>query len=459
MTATPVAGSFRDPSGFVYRRDGVLYRQINRSYRPDYEKLLSSGLYDALVKSGLLVAHREAPLEVAANAEAFRVIIPELVPFISYPWEWSFSQLRDAALATLESQRVALDHGMILKDAAAFNVQFRGSKPVLIDTLSFEELKEGEPWVGYGQFCRHFLAPLALMAHVDVRLQQLLRVYIDGIPLDLARSLLPSRKWWDPSLLMHINVHGAMSSRVAGSGIEVKKHRRKMSLNALYALTDSLAKAVRSLRWTPAGEWSDYYEDPEMTSDEATGEKAGIVESLIGSDAGVVWDIGSNTGLYSNVAEKSADLVISIDGDPGAVERNYLALRSRGGEKIIPLLVDFSNPTPALGWSSSERESLLGRGPADTTLALAVVHHFAISNNVPLERLSDFFSAATRRTLIIEFVPKSDEKVRILLRNRRDIFDTYDEEHFRTAFERHFRIAQRAPLPGTDRVLFRMERS
>lgn len=458
MTSAPVAGSFRDPSGFVFRRDGVLYRQINRRYQAHFDKLISGGLYDELVKQGMLVAHREVSLDLAAGGDAYRVIAPEPVRFISYPWEWSFSQLQDAALLTIETQKIALHHGMTLKDASAFNVQFRGAKPVLIDTLSFEELQEGEPWVGYGQFCRHFLAPLALMANADIRLQQLLRVYIDGIPLDLAKSLLPSKKWWSPSLLMHITMHAAVTTRVAGSDIEVKRHKRQMSRNALFALTESLAGAVRSLKWQPAGEWSNYYEDPAMTSDDATRQKAAIVESLVGSNAGVTWDIGANTGLYSRVAAKGSDLVVSIDGDPGAVERNYLTLRSSGDTKLVPLLVDFSNPTPSLGWSSSERESLLERGPADTTLALAVIHHLAISNNVPLERLADFFAAATRKALIIEFVPKTDEKVRILLRNRQDIFDTYDEDHFRLAFERHFSVTERVPLPGSDRVLFRMEK-
>jgi hypothetical protein len=297
------------------------------------------------------------------------------------------------------------------------------------------------------------------MANADVRLQQLLRVHMDGIPLDLAKRLLPARTRWAPSLFIHINVHATLSSRLAGSEVEVGKQKRKMSLRALYALTESLESAVRALRWKPAGEWSDYYDDPAMTVAEATDEKAGIVESLVGADAGVVWDIGANTGFFSGVVAKVSDLVVSMDGDPGAVERNYLSLRDRRDAKVVPLLIDFTNPSPALGWSSIERGSLLERGPADTTLALAVVHHLAITNNVPLWGVADFLAAATRRALIVEFVPKSDEKVRRLLRNRSDIFDTYDEEHFRTAFERHFRIARRVSLPGTDRVLFRMERS
>ncbi len=195
----PVAASFRDPSGFLFSRNGALYRQINRVYADDYDHLISSGLYDQLVKSGLLIPHREVSEKPVYPELAVKVIQPELVPFISYPYEWSFSQLKDAALATLAIQKRSIKAGMSLKDASAYNIQFINGKPTLIDTLSFEIYKEGKPWDAYRQFCQHFLAPLALMARVDVRLGQLLRVFIDGIPLDLASRLLPAStraKFW-----------------------------------------------------------------------------------------------------------------------------------------------------------------------------------------------------------------------------------------------------------------------
>jgi hypothetical protein len=201
--------SFRDPSGFLFSQGGILYRQINRSYADDYSRLMESGLYERLVKAGLLIPHVEldraersderseersrSAVEHSLNAEAFKIIQPERVPFISYPYEWSFSQLKDAALTTLSIHKRALKYNMALKDASAYNIQFVRGKPTLIDTLSFEKYKEGQPWVAYRQFCQQFLAPLALMAYRDVRLSQLLRVHIDGIPLDLASRLLPAR--------------------------------------------------------------------------------------------------------------------------------------------------------------------------------------------------------------------------------------------------------------------------
>lgn len=197
-------GSFRDPSGFIFFENGSLYRQVNIVYRENYDQLINSGLYETLVRLGLMVSHEEVDLHYARTNSAYRILKPALIPFISYPYEWCFSQLKDAALTTLEIQKKALDFGMSLKDASAYNIQFLDGKPVFIDTLSFEKYEEGQPWVAYRQFCQHFLAPLALMCFSDVRLNQLLRIYPDGIPLDLASCLLPLRTFLKFSLLSHI---------------------------------------------------------------------------------------------------------------------------------------------------------------------------------------------------------------------------------------------------------------
>src|SRR5215216_6396727 len=226
-----LAASFRDPSGFLFARDGVLYRQVNRKYEQEYTRLMESGLYDKLVKAGLLVSHVEVDHAPAEAALAYKIIQPERVPFISYPYEWSFGQLKDAALATLSIQRRALKVGMSLKDASAYNIQFVRGKATLIDTLSFEIYKEGQPWVAYRQFCQHFLAPLALMATRDIRLNQLLRVYIDGIPLDLASELLPGKTRLNFGLLTHVHLHASAQKRY--SGADVKSQGGSMSKQAM----------------------------------------------------------------------------------------------------------------------------------------------------------------------------------------------------------------------------------
>ncbi|HEX2609694.1 MAG TPA: hypothetical protein VHK68_01700, partial [Gemmatimonadales bacterium] len=195
MSWQVVEGSFRDPSGFVYTRDGTLYRQVNRSFAQEFDAFIASGLYEELARDGLLVAHRQVGLESAANDDAHAVLQPDRIEFISYPYEWSFGQLKDAALLTLTIQERAVGRGFTLRDSSSYNVQFRGGHPVFIDTLSFAPLEEGKPWTAYKQFCEHFLLPLTLMSTRDIRCEALLRSYIDGIPLDFGSRLLPRRTW------------------------------------------------------------------------------------------------------------------------------------------------------------------------------------------------------------------------------------------------------------------------
>jgi len=249
-----VAGSFRDPSGFIYRADGEILRQVNRRYQAEFDLLTGSGLYDSLAASGMLVSHQEADGAGSPDPEnAYKTIRPERIPFISFPYEWSFSQLRDAALTTLSIQKEALTFGMTLKDCSAYNIQFLRGRPVFIDTLSFERYEEGMPWKPYRQFCQHFLVPLALMSLVDVQLGRILRVYIDGIPLNIASAMLPARTRFSPGFAMHIHMHARTQNRYADTAIEQKKFERKMSRVALLGLLDSLEGMVRKLRWTPAG--------------------------------------------------------------------------------------------------------------------------------------------------------------------------------------------------------------
>src|SRR5215216_7686976 len=287
-----LAASFRDPSGFLFARDGVLYRQVNRKYEQEYTRLMESGLYDKLVKAGLLIPHVEVDPTLAETDASYKIIQPERVPFISYPYEWSFGQLKDAALATLSIQRRALKVGMSLKDASAYNIQFVRGKPTLIDTLSFEIYKEGQPWVAYRQFCQHFLAPLALMALKDVRLNQLLRVYIDGVPLDLASELLPSKTRFNFGLLTNIHLHAGAQKKY--SGAEVKSRAGTMSKQAMTGLIDGLDSAVRKLDWKPGGtEWGNYY-DITNYSDAAFEHKKQLVgEWAAKRKPALVWDLGA----------------------------------------------------------------------------------------------------------------------------------------------------------------------
>jgi hypothetical protein len=457
-TSDSLGASFRDPSGFLFSRGGILYRQVNRAFADDYFCLMDSGLYKKLVKAGLLVAHAEVDILPADPSLAFKIIQPERVPFISYPYEWSFSQWKDAALATLSIQKRALKAGMTLKDSSAYNIQFVHGKPSLIDTLSFEIYQEGRPWDAYRQFCQHFLAPLALMAHVDVRLGQLLRIYIDGIPLDLASRLLPFRTRVDFGLLTHLHLHASAQTRYADADVKSATPKGGMSKNAFIGLVGSLEGAVKKLNWKPAGtEWGNYY-DMTNYSQAAFAHKKEIISGWLKKIAPAsVWDLGANNGEFSRLASAAGIPTVAWDIDPSAVEQNYLRVKSEQEQNLLPLALDLTNPSPALGWANEERASFGQRGPADVVFALALIHHLAISNNVPLPRLADFF-AGTCRWLIIEWVPKADSQVQKLLRSRKDIFDGYTREGFESAFGVRFYVRSAADVRESSRVLYLLEK-
>jgi len=450
----PIEASFRDPSGQLFTLDGILYRQVNRVYQDHYTHLIDSGLYKDLVDRGMLIPHEEVNIPPVNTAVAWKVIHPERVEFISYPYEWSFTQLKDAALLTLEIQKLALDHGMTLKDSSAYNIQFHCGKPVLIDTLSFEVYSEGQPWVAYRQFCQHFLAPLSLMAYRDVRLGQLLRIYIDGVPLDLASQLLPRKTRLSWPLQVHIHMHAASQKRFASSALPTE---RKMGKTALLGWIDSLESAVRGLRWSPAGTaWGDYYAETNYTTAGLEHKKALLQEFLGQIQPRRVWDLGANTGLFSRIASAVGANTIAFDIDPGAVELNYLEVRKARETRLLPLLLDLTNPSPGIGWGNHERLSLIERAPADTIIALALVHHLAIANNVPLERLATFFHGLGR-WLVVEFIPKSDSQVQRLLASRQDIFTEYTQEHFEGVFAARYTVHRKEGIRDSQRTLYLME--
>jgi hypothetical protein len=455
MTAVD-PGSFRDPNGTVFERDGQIYRQINRSFKSEWDTFNSSGLADRLIRKGLLIPHEEVAPSLAVDDRAYLVIRPQRVDFISYPYEWSFSALKDAALATLAVQEQALDAGMTLRDASAYNVQFVDGKPVLIDSLSFEPW-EPTPWVAYRQFCQHFLAPLALMAYRDVRFGLALREFIDGIPLDYAAAILPGRTRLRLGLAMHVRAHARAERRVRGDQA-TQAARAKVSETGQRALVDSLRRTIEGLRWKPpATAWAGYTTRTSYSA-EAAESKARIVRQMLAATSGDrVWDMGAGTGDFSRMAVEAGKRVVAFDADPVEIERLYLASRSGEAGGVLPVLMNFTNPSPGLGWAHRERRSLADRGPAPVVLALAVIHHLAIGNNVPLPEIAAFF-ARLGDELVVEFVPKEDPQTASMLAARRDVFPDYTADGFKEAFAGHFTIATESAVADSSRSILLMRR-
>jgi hypothetical protein len=466
--AATVAGvidpaSFRDPSGYVFRRDGILYRAIQPEAAADWAELANRGLAAALTRDRLLIDHGDASTDLAPTPGAAHVIQPREIAVISYPYEWAFSELKEAALLTLEVQRRALAAGMWLRDASAYNVQFDGGRPILIDSLSFEVADVTAPWPAYRQFCKHFLAPLALMAHRDPRCGLMLRDFIDGIPLDLAAGLLPGRTRLS-GLLAHLHLHAGADRRVQQAEIQgaadpaaTPAKTRAMTATRHEALLDSLRRTVEGLKLELGSHWLSYTRQTSYT-DAGAASKQAIVERMLAAAGGsLVWDLGANVGTYSSLAAGPGRQVVAFDQDPAVVELLWRNLSAEARASVLPLVMDLSNPSPGLGWAHEERRSLLQRGPADVVMALALVHHLAIGNNVPLPKVAALLAAAGRQA-IVEFVPREDAMVRQLLAGRRDIFGSYTLEAFRAALGEWFTVREEAPVADSLRTIFLLER-
>ena len=459
-----LTSSFRDPSGFVFSYNEKIYRQINKCFANEFDSFISSGLYSALIEKGLLISHEDVETpDIPRTENCHRIILPEQIPYISYPYEWSFSQLKDAAILTLKVQAQSLKSGFSLKDASSYNVQFIGSELKFIDTLSFEPYKEGEPWVAYRQFCQHFLAPLALMAYVDIDLAKLLSNYIDGIPLSLASKVLPNRTRLNYGLQIHLHLHAkiqkAYSDSADSSESTVEKmNKAKLTLKGQRAIIESLASVINRLEWKlPRTEWGDYYANTNYDNQSflKKRELVNLLIQAIPDKLNIVQDLGANTGEFSRIASNYSDTVISQDIDPVAVERNYLQSKSEPTNNILPLIQNLINPSPAIGWANNERDSFVQRARCDCLLALALIHHLTISNNTPLSHVAELFYQITN-WLVIEFVPKSDSQVGRLLATREDIFEDYTEAGFEAAFSTFFTLKRKEILSRSDRVLYLM---
>ncbi len=456
-------GSFRDPSGYVFIDEDCVWRSVNPAAEALSRAILASGAIDHLMDRGGLIPTEIRPL-VEAEKERFRGArgeVPNLVmkhpriPFISYPYEWTFSQLKDAALAHLDLQLFALERGVVLSDATPFNMQFLSDRIVHIDVLSLQPYVEGQPWAGYNQFCRLFLLPLLMEAWLGVAFQPLLRGRIDGIDLAEAARILPWwRLWLDLNGLMHVALHArTMGRRFRSAGHSTSppptlpKHRYQAILTGL---RDWIAKLTSGRPRSHL--WGDYAAR-NTYSDAMREAKKAFVGTFVGRlRAPIVWDIGGNSGDYSVVAlEAGAKRAILFDSDLDALELAYARRREQKLD-LLPIVMDTADPSPSMGWNQVERRGLNQRKSADMVLGLAVIHHMAIGRNVPLQAIVDWFVEAAPSG-IIEFVPKTDPMVREMLALRKDVFHDYDEQAVRAYLGRNARITGEHRFPENDRLL------
>jgi hypothetical protein len=447
--------SFRDPSGFIFLHEGEIYRCINQSFKEDFDQFISSGCYNAFVQKGWLIQHEEMNENNFSFPHQYRIIKPTQLPFISYPYEWSFDMLKDAALLTLTLTKESLQYGLVLKDASPYNIQLLNGKLVFIDSLSFEKYNADEPWIAYRQFCESFLSPLLLMHYIQQPLQPILLAWPDGIPLAITKSLLPKKSRFSLHTWLHIHLH----SKVA-SGKSKKTNQPPFSQKKLKNLLSSLETLVKSLQLkNKPSTWSHYYEEASMREDYLR-EKKQVIEKWVNelSPISTAVDIGANDGEFSKLLAAKNISVIATDFDAYCINNLYTSISQSGEKNLMPLVLDAANPSSAIGVNNKERSSFIERTNTDLVLALAIIHHLAIGKNIPFTSTAEMFQQLGNY-LIIEFVPKQDEKIQLMLEQKKDIYTDYTEESFVQSFETFFSILKREPVSNSGRVLFLMQRN
>jgi hypothetical protein len=425
----------------------------------DWRALAGTEFFPRLMEAGKVVRTEEAEtngqLTGVLRGEAAGMLRHERIPFVSYPYEWPFSMLKDAALLQLELVAAALEEGMILKDSSPYNVQFRGARPVFVDVGSFEALREGEPWIGYRQFCMLFLYPLMLCANEGIDYHPLLRGSIDGIAPTQAAAMLGGLRG---GVLKHVKLHAKLERRFDDSSQkQVRKDLKDAGFSSelIKANVKGLTKLVGGLRWEPKGsEWSEYGEICTYTDDESREKAQFVREAAAARRRSLAWDVGANDGRYSRIAAEHADTTVAADIDHLTVDRLYRTLREEGREDILPLVVNLADPSPGLGWRGRERKRLEERGRPELVLALALVHHLAITANVPLAEVVDWL-ASLGASAVVEFPTREDPMVQRLLAGKREgTHDDYSLETFERLLGEAFEIERRSELQGGVRVIF-----
>ena len=436
-----VPESFRDPDSRVFIRDGVVYRALSQTGLQDWEALAAT----PLASDARLVATERIELDdlpELTGEPAAAALRHERIPFVSHPYEWPFSMLKDAALLQLALGREALKHDLTLKDASPYNVQWRGARPVFIDVGSFERLRPGEAWAGYRQFCMLYLYPLMLQAYRGVPYHAGLRGSIDGITPAEARGLLPKRR---RGVLTHVVLHARLEARY-GDAREIKRDLQKAGFHKelLDANLRKLEKLVRRLEFKPGRTaWTEYGATNTYTDEEARQKAEFVRAAAARRPGGLTWDLGCNDGTYSRVAAEHADHVVAVDADHATVDGLYRAL---DGDTILPLVMSVTDPSPDLGWRGSERASLERRGTPDLVLALALVHHVVITGNVPVTHFLDWLRELDS-AVVIEFPDRDDPMVQRLLSGKAP---TANPDYDRDAFERA--LGERFDVDRTERL-------
>jgi hypothetical protein len=459
--ATADPGSFRDPANRVLVHDDVVYRALDQRATDELAAVRAMPWYRKAEAAGRIIESRDidGAEGVGIDGEWASVLAHPRLDVWTYPYEWTFSMLQDAAVLQLELLADALAADATCKDATSFNVQFVGHKPMFIDVGSFERLVEGDPWYGYLQFCQLYLYPLLVQAYADVDFQPLLIADIDGITPDLANKILGVTRIWRKGVPIHVALHARTQRRFADSDADMKEDLKKagFSKKIIEANVKGLLKVVSGLEWKQSeSEWSSYENRPHYSSDDLQAKERFVLETAEQKTRSIAWDVGCNDGRFSRLVAAHCDHVVAMDSDKLVVDLLYRSLRQKGPDNIVPIVLDLSKPSPGLGWRGAERRPFLERNTPDLVLFLAVIHHVAITANVPLPEIIAFLRSLDA-TIVLEFPTEDDSMVRRLVKNKQaGVHDDYRLDRFEAALSPAFTVARREALSNGTRVMFEL---
>ena len=457
------AGSYRDRDGRIFLDEsGAIYRTLSSTALAEWRALEQTGFFKSAVQAKRLIATQECDPDNELRESIGNwagCLQHEVVPFVTYPFEWSFGMLRDAALLHLELLSDALNEDFTFKDGTAYNVQWFGTTPIFIDIVSLERWKQGSPWAGYRQFCQTFLYPLFLQAYKNRPFHPWLRGRLDGITPEECRSLMSFRDLFRRGVASHVMLHAWLQSRRSVDEVDTSKALQSAGFHKdlIRANVQGLRKVIRRLKWTPQqSKWSDYAEDNSYSEVDRQSKAEFVKVASRTQWHKLVWDLGCNTGTYSRIASENSDLVIAMDADHLAIERLYQSLKLRppaSGGSILPLVSNVVDPACGLGWRGLERKRLEDRGRPSLILFLALIHHLVIGHGVPLHELLEWL-AELGGSLIIEFVSKDDPMVQRLLRGRVDNYTDYTQSNFEQLLSQKFHLVRREALASGTRTLY-----
>ncbi|MBA4197934.1 MAG: hypothetical protein C0459_10305 [Chitinophaga sp.] len=447
--------SYKDPDAFVIKYNDIYYRILKNRYASTYNCLMKSGLYDELVEQNLIVEHQEVDSTFSDFGEdVYKVLLPEQILFINYPYEWSFTQRKDCIISFLKINIIALKYGMILKDASSFNHVFVGTNCKLIDTSSFVIYNEGNSWLAYKQFCEEMLAPFLLMKYKGHEWSKLHRALFTGMPLKFVSNQLPYKSYFNFLAFWHIHLHSLFLNKKITNEKELKENKISKSKieQGFRLLLQKIIKISDNNRGSSF--WLSYYDEKIESKDYLLLKERSIKQWLSNIQPKKVIDLGANKGRFSAIASNYSEDVISVEMDEYCVNSFYQFCKQNSLKKITHVVIDIVHPSPGLGWENKEKIPMLDRLKANTVLALALIHHLRISNNIPLQLIADLLNRLTEKYLIIEFIPKSDIKIKQMLLIKEDIYEDYTEDNFKKIFSEQFNFLEETVLLPLERKLF-----